>query len=159
LTFLGWRIMTWLIWGWTALCALWVIVGIADRASEDCPPGDQLCVDASDAGTGIGVALIIMLWFMGFLVLSLIWFMTRPRSRECPACGSDVRRGLTSCSECGFNFAAPLRAAAVGSVTNKGHYRLHGTQPTRQPDQRFCTSCGNQLSTGARFCDTCGAQV
>ena len=33
----------------------------------------------TDIGTGIGVTLIGGLWFVGFLVLSIVWFMTRPR--------------------------------------------------------------------------------
>ena len=103
------RKMTWALWIWTVLFAVWIIVGISDRASKDCPPGDQLCVDASDTGTGVGVALIIILWFMGFVVLSLVWFMTRPRHRECPACGSNVRKGVTTCKECGYDYAAALQ--------------------------------------------------
>jgi len=106
------RKMTWALWIWTVLFAVWIIVGISDRASKDCPPGDQLCRDASDTGTGIGVALIIILWFMGFVVLSLIWFMTRPRHRECPACGSNVRKGVTTCKECGYDYAAALQQPA-----------------------------------------------
>lgn len=32
-------------------------------------------------GTGLGVALVIIIGFMGFIVLSLIWFMTGPKDR------------------------------------------------------------------------------
>ena len=103
---LRWRKMTWVLNIWNAIFLIWLIVGIADRPSEDCPPGDQLCVDASDVGTGIGVALILILWFIGFLVLSLIWLMSRPRHRQCPRCGHDVKKGLTACRNCGYDFAA-----------------------------------------------------
>jgi hypothetical protein len=106
--------MSWAILIWTGIFILWTIVGVSDRASEDCPPGDQLCIDASDVGTGIGVALIWMLWFIGFLVLSIIWFMTRRKGRVCPACGEDVKKGRTTCKKCGHDFAA---AAAAGSGT------------------------------------------
>ena len=30
-------------------------------------------------GTGIGVGIIVFIGFMGFIVLALIWFMTRPK--------------------------------------------------------------------------------
>lgn len=76
-----WRKMTWALLLWTGLFAAWMIAAIADRASEECPPGDQVCIEASDVGTGIGVALIFILWFIGFLVLSLVWLMSRPRER------------------------------------------------------------------------------
>lgn len=98
--------MTWALLIWTAIFAAWMIAGISDRASEDCPPGDQVCIDASDVGTGIGVALIFVLWFIGFLVLGLIWLMSRPKHRTCPRCGHDVKKGLTACKNCGYDFAA-----------------------------------------------------
>jgi hypothetical protein len=88
-----WRKMTWVIWTVNALFLLWIIVGVSDRASKDCPPGDELCINASDAGTGIGVALIIMLWFFVFVVLAFVWLMTRPKHRTCPVCGNDVKEG------------------------------------------------------------------
>lgn len=110
--FLHWRKMTWALWIWNAIFVIWIIAGISNRASKNCAVGDQLCKNASDAGTGIGVALIILLWFMGFIVLSFVWFMTRPRSRLCPKCGRDVKRGTTICGECGYEFGAsfPERA-------------------------------------------------
>ncbi|MFN0154170.1 MAG: hypothetical protein ACKVUT_07300 [Gaiella sp.] len=98
-----------------ALFLLWVIAGISDRASKDCPPGDDLCVAASDAGTGIGVALIIVLWFFVFIVVSLIWLMTRPSRRICPACGESVKKGVSACKTCGHNFA--VAASAVPSMS------------------------------------------
>lgn len=101
---LRWRKMTWVINVWNVVFLIWIIVGIADRASKNCPKGDQLCVSASDAGTSIGVGLIIFLWFIGFLVLSIIWFMTRRPGRICPHCGEDVKKGRTTCKQCGYDF-------------------------------------------------------
>lgn len=103
-----WRKMTWVLWIWTGIFTFWVVAGVSDRASEDCPPGDQLCIDASDAGTGIGVALIIILWFIGFIILALVWLMSRPKHRTCPRCGHDVKKGRTVCKSCGYDFAAAL---------------------------------------------------
>jgi hypothetical protein len=109
------RKMTWVLWAWTAIFAVWIIAGIADRASKNCPPDDQLCINASDAGTSIGVGLVFFLWFIGFVVLSLIWFMTRPQRRACPVCGEDVKKGLTRCGSCGHDFAASAPTSAVES--------------------------------------------
>jgi hypothetical protein len=39
----------------------------------------KTCMDASNTGSVIGVGLLIVLFFIGFVVLSLIWFMTRPK--------------------------------------------------------------------------------
>jgi hypothetical protein len=101
---LRWRKMTWVLNIWNVLFLIWIIFGVSDRASKDCPPGDDLCVNASDAGTGIGVALILFLWFLGFIVLSLIWLMSRPKHRTCPHCGEDVKKGRTDCKNCGYDF-------------------------------------------------------
>jgi hypothetical protein len=112
--FLRWRKMTWVFLVVNALFVLWITTGVADRASGDCPPGDELCISASDAGTAIGVGLIVFLWFLVFMALSATWFMTRPKGRTCPACGENVKRGRTTCQKCSHDFAA---AAATPAVT------------------------------------------
>lgn len=56
--------------------------------------------------TGIGVSVVFVVWLILFLVLSVICFMTRPKGRKSPRCGEDVRKGLTRCKACGFDFAA-----------------------------------------------------
>jgi ribosomal protein L37E len=30
--------------------------------------------------------------------------MTRPKTRDCPRCGNDVKKGVTVCDACGFNY-------------------------------------------------------
>jgi hypothetical protein len=52
--------MTWVLNVSNVLFFIWIVAAISDRPSEDCPPGDHLCVGASDVGTGIGVALICL---------------------------------------------------------------------------------------------------
>lgn len=83
-----WRKMTWTILIWTGIFALWIGGGIGDRPSKDCATDPAVisgslsldaCQAASDVGTGVGVVLIGFLWFIGFIVLSLVWFMSRPR--------------------------------------------------------------------------------
>ena len=108
-----WRKMTWLLLVVNALFIWWVIAGTSSAQNDDCAPGDSLCEAAVDAGTGIGVALIVILWFFVFIVLALIWMMTRPRGRTCPACGEDVKKGLTACPKCQHDFAAAAVTPAV----------------------------------------------
>ena len=73
---------------------LWMVAGgsAADSVSsseiQQCV-GDgsvltyQECKDSlqagADVGTGIGVAFIFVLWFFGFVILSIIWFMLSGR--------------------------------------------------------------------------------
>jgi hypothetical protein len=78
--------MTWAIHVVNGLFLLWIIGGVASRPSSGCQADAYLskqdCIAASDAGTAIGVGLIVFLWFMAFIVMSLVWFMTRPRGES-----------------------------------------------------------------------------
>jgi hypothetical protein len=80
-----WRKMTWALIVWTALTGFFMIAGVnqASGVSAECKNdvtlGTKLCNDAQDAGTAIGVGLLLGLWFVGFIVLSLVWFMSRPK--------------------------------------------------------------------------------
>jgi hypothetical protein len=110
--------MTWAIVVFSGLMLAWVIAGIASNPSlseadirhcmQENPFTRKECEDtfnaASDVGTGIGVALIVVLWFIGFITLSILWFMTRRRGRICPHCGEDVKKGRTTCQKCGYDF-------------------------------------------------------
>ena len=113
--------MTWVLWVWTAIFAVWIIGGLATaNNAADCAKNSgglsvQDCTDASNVGTGIGVTLIFVLWFIGFVVLSLIWLMTKPKHRECPVCGEGVKRGRTQCGSCGHDFAATSKALHASS--------------------------------------------
>ena len=82
------RKMTWALIVWTVLMLAWAIGGAAnvtsdasvaecDRSSEYLNATD--CEALSEVGAGIGVTLILGAWFAGFIVLSLVWFMSRPR--------------------------------------------------------------------------------
>ena len=104
------RVMSWVLIVWCAIFAVWIGVAVADRPSKECVAGDSLCRDASDVGTSIGVGLVVGLFFIGFVILSLIWLMTRPKRRLCPACGTDAKRGETTCLKCGHDFAATAGA-------------------------------------------------
>jgi hypothetical protein len=104
-----WRPMTWVIFVWCALIVVWAIAG-GSSASNQC--AQSAYQNACNAGAGIGVALILFIGFIGFVFLSLIWFMTGRGRRDCPACGRGVKRGKTVCPACGHDFAASARAGA-----------------------------------------------
>jgi len=78
------RKMTYVLWAWIILIIVWIAVGAhnAHHAVQQACTGQtyqQLCQSAGDTGTAIGVGVIIMIGFFGFIVLSLIWLMTKPR--------------------------------------------------------------------------------
>ena len=75
----GLRKMTWVLIVWCALILIWAIAG-GGSAAEDCEnEATQSLQEACEAGTGIGILLILFIGFIGFVFLSLIWFMSRPR--------------------------------------------------------------------------------
>ena len=73
-----WRKMTWAILIWSALFLFWGISGAA-------AVGDIETTSAAESagvaiGAGIGFTFIFMVWFLGFIIMSIVWFMTRPKS-------------------------------------------------------------------------------
>ena len=67
------RKATWLILIWTGLMASWAIDG-ASRvacAANNCQAGTVI-------GDGNSWPFIFAVWFVGFIVLSIAWRMTRP---------------------------------------------------------------------------------
>lgn len=75
--------MSWAILIWTALFLVWGVGG-ASSISNNCAglTGNDLaaCRAGTAIGGGLGLSIIFMLWFIGFVVLAIIWFATRPRS-------------------------------------------------------------------------------
>lgn len=69
---LKYRKATWALIVWCVVIALWLVTGLS---ATHC--ADQAC----NAGKGIGAALILFVGFCGFVVLSLIWLMSRPKDR------------------------------------------------------------------------------
>lgn len=96
-----WRKATWALVVWVALILIWAIAG---GASADCgAETTRLNRQACEAGTGIGVAIIFLIGFFGFIFFSLIWIMSRPKNRQCPRCGTDVKKGQVQCASCGWD--------------------------------------------------------
>lgn len=123
------RKMTWAILGWSGLCLIWMVTGAhsaSQRINSDCLPGNNLCQQAGTVGTGIGLSIILFVWFLGFVMLSIIWFMTRLSGQDavrnagpvttlvavrppaltakCSECGAPNRPDATSCVSCGVSF-------------------------------------------------------
>jgi hypothetical protein len=78
-----WRKMTWALIAWTGLMGVWIAtaIGSAGDAKNCGTLSQKACNDAANVGTGIGVVLLFLLWGFGFVILSLIWFMSRPNKQ------------------------------------------------------------------------------
>lgn len=120
---LRWRKMTWVILVFTGL--MLVLTGgiiatgidVGRECAEYAPntPERSGCETGSVIGSGLGVTALFCVWFLGFIILSIIWFMSRPERRLCPVCGRDARKGQRRCTRCGYDFesAWPSRPAPV----------------------------------------------
>jgi hypothetical protein len=101
------RKATWLVIIWNSLIALWVISGI-NAIKDDCRglTGTELqtCEIGQNVGGGIGLFLIGLIWFVGFMITGIIWLISRPHRRLCPTCGRSVKSGEVVCKRCGFDF-------------------------------------------------------
>ena len=79
----GWRKMTWAIVIWTVLMAAWIIDGLS-AVGEGCGGLTGSDLTTCQAGTtiagGLAVSVLFFLWFIGFVVLSIIWFTSRAKS-------------------------------------------------------------------------------
>ena len=125
-----WRKATWALIVWSALILFWVISGLVN---SDC--GNQAKYGDSTAcgiGTGVAIFLILGVGFFGFVFLSLIWLMSRPKNRLCPQCGQDVPKGQTVCGGCGFSFVVqPGAGQSQLPVAAAGWYE-DSTKPGQQ---------------------------
>jgi hypothetical protein len=106
-TIARWRVATWLFLFVNAAMAAWLISALARVSNENVNCGVldlQTCQNLYNAGVGIGVAFILLIWLIVFIVMSLLWIMTKPARRLCPVCGETVRKYDSICDYCQYDF-------------------------------------------------------
>jgi hypothetical protein len=76
------RKSTWGLIIWTGLMAAWLISGMVNVSNNANCTGDysSYCQAGTAIGAGIGIVFIGGLWFMGFIVGSIIWFASKPKA-------------------------------------------------------------------------------
>ena len=76
------RKATWAILAWTVLMAVGILAA-ALNIGTNCVglTGSDLSACQADAWIrgGIGLTLLLLLWFVGFVPLVIVWFVSRPR--------------------------------------------------------------------------------
>lgn len=99
----NWRKMTWLI---VVVNILMLVLIVSAASSANCEAEEF--VEACEAGTGIGVGIVIVLWAAVDVILGVLWLVTKGSARDCPTCGRGVKKGLTVCKSCGHNFRSAV---------------------------------------------------
>jgi hypothetical protein len=82
-------------------------------------------------GAGIGIMFILFLWAMVDVILGVTWLVTNKSKRSCPACGQNVKKGLTVCPSCQFNFTAAAGGGFGGPMLPPGQYPPPPPPPVR----------------------------
>ena len=73
-----WRKATWALLIWTVLAVIWIAAG-AGSVGELPATGSEAEQAGRAIGAGLGITFIIIIWFLGFIVLGLVWLMSRPK--------------------------------------------------------------------------------
>jgi len=70
--------------------------------------------DVNGDDTANGLAIMVTLFFLAILntFLYVLYRVTGTKKRECPACGKNVKKGLTVCPSCNFDFMKAARGSA-----------------------------------------------
>jgi hypothetical protein len=91
LSFLKWRKMTWALVVWNGAMAAWAVwLLAAGSGAAGCsvdaagaPVGGLARQDCLDSvARGLGVPLVALIWAVGLVVLTVVWYSTRPLWRQ-----------------------------------------------------------------------------
>jgi hypothetical protein len=66
-------------------------------------------INADDTANGIGIMVLIFWLAIMNTFLYVLYRITGTKKRECPACGQNVKKGLTVCPSCDFDFKKAAR--------------------------------------------------
>jgi hypothetical protein len=89
LSFLKWRKMTWALVAWNGAMGAWVLWVLFSSSASCSADADgaalgrlarQDCLDS--AARGLGVSVVVLIWALGLVVLSVMWYSSRPLWRQ-----------------------------------------------------------------------------
>lgn len=92
---LGIRIFGWVIIVINAYFVYSFSKGVLDLSSDG----------SGDTAIGIYAFMSLIIWAVLNIILYVLYRVTGRKKRECPACGRHVKKGLTTCPSCQFDFA------------------------------------------------------
>jgi hypothetical protein len=102
-----WRPFTWVIVIINVLFLVWIVAGVAglaDECADEVGDLQEACEAGTAVGATIGVGIIIGLWAFVDVILGVLWLVTKPKTRPCPVCANDVKKGDVTCRRCSYDF-------------------------------------------------------
>lgn len=75
--------------------------------------------NAGDTANGIGFMFLLFFLAIMNVVLYVLYRVTGGKKRDCPACGVGVKKGLTVCPSCNFDFAKAAGGEAQDDLKKK----------------------------------------
>ena len=76
--FFGWIFLL-IFWGFNALMAAWLIVGMSGNAEKYQTLTSEAARTGHAAGTGIAFMMILMVWALGAVIFGMLAYFTRGR--------------------------------------------------------------------------------
>lgn len=83
----------------------WVILGLNAFFFISFFMSVDTSANADSTATGLGFIFLIFWLAIMNTFLYVLYRVTGGKKRECPACGQTVKKGLTVCPSCSFDFA------------------------------------------------------
>ena len=85
-------------------------------------------IDPNDSDTALGIQFFVLIFWLAIMntFLYVLYRITGGKKRVCPACGSKVKVGLTTCSKCSFDFMKA--ASGIGPIETKDQQVLQVQQ-------------------------------
>ena len=75
-SFMG-KVFLWIFYGWNALMLLWLVGGLSSVSDMEANSAAEQAGAA--IGTGIGVMMIMTIWFLGAAITGLVAYFTRAK--------------------------------------------------------------------------------
>jgi hypothetical protein len=84
----GWRKITWVLIGWSTLIVVGSLITAGDasnKVASECQGTlgtSGICQEAASTTGAAQFEHLMKIGFVGFVVISLVWFMTRPQPQQ-----------------------------------------------------------------------------
>ena len=82
-------------------------------------------IDGTESDIAIGLGFIFLIFWLAIMntFLCVLYRITGDKKRECPACGKGVKKGITVCPSCNYDFFKAAGGETQGDFKNNSAER------------------------------------